>query len=88
MATTEGERMEEAYAEAWDRFGAASLWSLRRVAEPDADEALATARALRAAGGLEAHRLADRLDGVAGASVRTGEPSSCGVVMTKRRERA
>ncbi len=56
------------YERAFAEFGAAALWSRRRLAEPTPADALAVARALRREGDMQARRLAEAIEAAAHAA--------------------
>lgn len=56
------------YRRAFDEFGALALWNSAPVADPQPEDALAVARALRFEGNMDARRLAEQLEAAAHAA--------------------
>lgn len=56
------------YARAFKEFGALALWNSTPVPNPQPEDALAVARALRFEGNMDARRLAEQLEAAARAA--------------------
>lgn len=56
------------YARAFKEFGALALWNSTPVANPQPEDALAVARALRFEGNMDARRLAEQIEAAAHAA--------------------
>ncbi|KWT85906.1 hypothetical protein [Candidatus Magnetominusculus xianensis] len=54
--------IEVLYRIAFQKYGAAALWSSRPVPNPTREDALAITRSLRTEGDLEARRLAEQIE--------------------------
>jgi hypothetical protein len=50
------------YRQAFEKFGAAALWSSKRVENPTPEDALAITHSLRVEGDLPARRLAEKIE--------------------------
>ena len=57
------------YRRAFEKFGAATLWSSRPVPDPTPADALAIANTLRVEGSLQARRLAEQIEQACRAAV-------------------
>jgi len=65
---TDVEELAALYRVAFERFGAAALWSNRPVSDPGPGDALALTRSLRTHGGMDGRRLAEEIERLCGAS--------------------
>jgi hypothetical protein len=50
------------YRRAFQEFGARALWNIRRFEQPEPEDALVVARALRIEGNREARQLAEEIE--------------------------
>jgi hypothetical protein len=62
MGTRQAREFVSLYHRAFQEFGTRALWNLRRFEDPQPDDALVVARALRIEGNREARHLAEQIE--------------------------